>query len=343
MRRTPALLPAATLPAATLPAAMLMAAILGAPARAEPRLTEAPDGTMTAMANLQPAADCLPARESGRIGAVEREQGAISGFRLLGKRGPEIFVNTAPVAEFRSEATRAAVRRGYEALIRTGSRVSVGIFACGASGSINVLHAIATEKPATEKPAPDKPAVRAARAAEAPPPAAPQWRYGRHPVLGLTAHVGVGEDAFGLACGTGGATRGFFVRMSPRLGSRPGHKPSFALYFPGGGGMGGYAPTQEAGFLQVSEQGCAMDRYLRGREVLILNAEFVALEWRDRRTTLTIRQDGRPVTIRSDADLARVEGPTRIPLAGIGPAVRSLIRACPMLRAGIADRCDSGD
>ncbi|MGU3537492.1 hypothetical protein [Methylobacterium sp. A54F] len=318
MRRIPFLLPAAT----------LLAAILGAPARAEPRLTEAPDGTMTAMANLQPAEGCLPARESGRIGAVEREQGAISGFRLRAKRGPEIFVNTAPVAEFRSEATRAAVRRGYEALIRTGNRVSVGIFSCGASGSVNVLHAIAADKPATEAP---------------PPAAAPQWRYGQHPVLGLTAHVGVGEDAFGLACGTGGATRGFFVRMSPRLGSRPGHKPSFALYFPGGGGMGGYAPTQEAGFLQVAEQGCGMDKYLRGREVLILNAEFVALEWRDRRTTLTIRQDGRPVTIRSDADLARVESPTRIPLAGIGPAVRSLIRACPMLRAGIAEGCDSGD
>jgi len=156
-----------------------------------------------------------------------------------------------------------------------------------------------------------------------------QWRYGEHPLLGLSAHVSVGQHALGIRCmpDRGAQYPAAALLLSSdlvRKAKTTQPNEAVARYkFLG-------APDWAEGFVQLNRRGlyestgstCEvnLDAFKKARMLLFFDDVDVG------------KLDDRSAE-RSPGVIAR------IPLAGAAAAIRQLERACPAIRKDIANNC----
>lgn len=175
------------------------------------------------------------------------------------------------------------------------------------------------------------------------------WRYGEHPVLGLSAHVVIERGAFGVACfpstpGVGYstvllATDGLIPNITGVVGA--------AHVFDGPyspGGDKGLRPTQK-GFAELRTDACRadIDRLRSARELKFLDVDSLSLRSVGNEAVMTVTQNGRSYDLRTAGDVAALSGTVVVPLRGSSKALGQLIRNCPAIAAELADECGSGD
>ncbi len=173
-----------------------------------------------------------------------------------------------------------------------------------------------------------------------------RWSYGRHPVLGLSAHVSIGDEAIGFSCieGDGGWTLSH--RMTPGLVARATPPDTFVAevflepFIMGGGSK---FERHSNGFLERQSNYCAsgIDHYLRSKSALLVDADDFAVSFEGRRTTgMEIEQNRQRLTLSREEDVGRIARTVAVPLTGSSAALNQLIRSCRKLRREITDGCD---
>ncbi len=175
-----------------------------------------------------------------------------------------------------------------------------------------------------------------------------RWIYGRHAVLGLSAYVTVGDEAFGLACafaeddpkrGIGGA-----VRMTPGLVLTATEELGAVSVWLGPFEVGGGQTFQlrPEGYVEHVGEACTLDiAGLQTHKALIfLQEKMLSLGSVDQeKPKMTVEREGKPVVIQAQDDLYNLAEATRIPLAGAADAIRKLAKACPVLRRQMSEEC----
>ncbi|MET0969668.1 MAG: hypothetical protein ABWY18_10740 [Tardiphaga sp.] len=175
------------------------------------------------------------------------------------------------------------------------------------------------------------------------------WSYGRHPVLGLSAHVVVGDHAFGIAChpqpdpaSTWVASQRMTPGLVPRATEPAGAVSVFIDPFRVAGGSiykaNGDFVEQVGGYCTVQ-----LDGLRRSKAMNFIRTKTMALEWDGRRTTMTVEQEGRAVKLVTGKDMAAVKDPIVIPLAGARAAIDRLLKACPAISRMKDEDCTGGD
>lgn len=180
-------------------------------------------------------------------------------------------------------------------------------------------------------------------------PAAPsqsgRWTYGRHPVLGLSAHVDLGDSALGIACiaGDGGYTVAH--RMTPGLvldptlangnGTITAFRDPFVI-----GGSNTYSWNPE-GFFETKGDYCtsSINPYMKSRRLVFIKGEGLQIDFIDPGYRMTVTQNGEAIVVTKEADLDKLKDTISVPLAGSTAAIRQMIRACPALQREISDGC----
>ena len=177
---------------------------------------------------------------------------------------------------------------------------------------------------------------------------APKWVYGDHPLIGRSAHVVLGGEVFGLACGPGvdqdGQDAPGELRISPGLIKELGRSAGYPIvfedpYFTPGSVTMSVGPR---GYVALQGDTCGVHvRELQTARVMrFLKPELESVEFRGRTSEMTLRQDGRLIVARSQADLAAVEDAALVPLSGARAAIGQLLRECRVLRRAIqSGRC----
>lgn len=243
-----------------------------------------------------------------------------------------------------------------EAALR-GSLASVGGRATGVAAAQQDDDEVLLNTPDTEPPrsAPRQttstsvPAVAQGETPRGQPPAEPaSWRYGNHPLFGLSAHIDSEGESVGLACGFRGAdlmrSDSVLVRITRGL-SPESTKPGRGLFVVEGTPSAGSTvfEVHPRGFLELKENACGfVQAFQGGRAILFPEGVFVRLENRGRQGrewTLTLTQRGVEKQIRGDRDLHKLVDIRRVPLTGAAKAIRQLVNACPAIRADFRNDC----
>jgi hypothetical protein len=178
--------------------------------------------------------------------------------------------------------------------------------------------------------------------------------YGTHPLIGRSAHVVLGSEVIGLACGPGddslaNAWPGA-LRISPGLlGDRdPTRSPGPTVVFGEPYSLGGTQAFERMpeGYMEVRGDPCGVyvQELQRARVMRFLKGDLVSVEMDGRRPVMSFRQDGQVLRISTQSETQRLQNQVVVPLDGAGAAVRQLVRECRKLRLQIqAGICGSGD
>lgn len=171
-----------------------------------------------------------------------------------------------------------------------------------------------------------------------------EWVYAEHPRLGLTAHVEVGGEAFGFACpDPRPEPHGYAVATRITPGLSPGEKGSNTVVWREPFAVGGQLVLSEAaGFWEHEADYCSSDvpQAKTHGNMLLLREKFVSLDFSDGQNRMTVEGTrGQSVLVAAD-DIAKLDGPVEIPLAGSAAAIASLAKACPPLRRQMAEGCE---
>lgn len=141
------------------------------------------------------------------------------------------------------------------------------------------------------------------------PGAAPAWVYGDHPVLGKSAHVRIGSEAVGFACGYTGTDRArddvVAFRATSSLG--PAGAKQLSGKVDGYSDIFGWKTTDKGGLLEISGNTC---------ETSLVEAKAA--------TSMTVTIDGRT---------------TSVPTKGSSAAISKLIATCPLIKRDIEEMC----
>jgi hypothetical protein len=175
------------------------------------------------------------------------------------------------------------------------------------------------------------------------------WTYGKHPKLGLTAYVTIGEEAFGMSCevppGTGYAGA---LRMTPGLLDHAAGVLSATSIYTGPFSIDGtstYQPHPD-GFVEALGDVCDLEveRVRKSKELWFLREKFIGLTaGSGDQTVMTLERDGKQIAVAGEADLPLISAPIVVPLTGSTAAINRLLKACPRLRRHVAEGCGSGD
>jgi hypothetical protein len=158
---------------------------------------------------------------------------------------------------------------------------------------------------------------------------APQWRYGEHPLLGLSAHVTVGQHSLGIRCMPDRGPQypaAALMLTSDLVRKAKSTQPNEAVArykFLGAPDWGeGFVQSSQRGFYESIGSTCEvnLDAFKKARMLLFFDDVDVG------------KLDDRSAE-RSPGIIAR------IPLAGAAAAIRQLERACPAIRKDIANNC----
>lgn len=180
---------------------------------------------------------------------------------------------------------------------------------------------------------------------------ASRWTYGRHPVLGLSAHVSVGDEAFGLACifapDSPTTASSAAMRMTPGIAPRATEQLGAASLWLKPFRVGGAMTFQaRQGYVEYVGGACdlGVPQMRAHKALLFLREKFVSLDTTEKnQLTMTVEKDGQPVVLSSEHDLYNLDEAMRVPLAGAGDAISKLAKACPALRRQMREGCSSGD
>lgn len=200
--------------------------------------------------------------------------------------------------------------------------------------------------PAVDGPAPAQPTTLAGGTGTAvAPAAAARWTYGRHPVLGQSAHVAIGAEAVGFACieGDGGWTVSY--RMTPGLvpgATRPDISVVGIFLKPFQINGGGQFSPNPAGFVEQKQDYCTspLPSYRGADAVLLVDGQKLGFTADGPRVVMEIEQNGRHFTISREEDVGSLVRSVPVPLIGSSTAITQLIGACRKLRREISAGCD---
>jgi hypothetical protein len=192
-----------------------------------------------------------------------------------------------------------------------------------------------------------KPAAQTARSAPATPGV---WSFGRHPRLGLSAHVTVDHHAFGIACfepqgdEPNGST--LTIRMTPGIAPMATQPAGAVAVFSEPFGLGGAATYKydSRGFVYEDGDSCLIDlsRYRAARNIIFLHAEMKSLSFDETGYSMVVVQNGKELRIDKATDLGMVQESVTIPLTGSAAALDSLVANCPRYRAQMDEPCGDG-
>jgi hypothetical protein len=176
-----------------------------------------------------------------------------------------------------------------------------------------------------------------------------RWTYGEHPVLGMSAHVTVGEEAFGIACKVSdyhpGNSAGASIRMTPGLVPAATEKQgAVSVYLqPFAVGAGRTFKADRRGFVEYSGNACeaGLPRLRRSKALLFLQERMLPSQTVAGDTPQALVVDGPagPVAITQVSDLNQLGEAVRVPLAGAPAALDKLAKACPALRRQMKEDC----
>lgn len=172
-----------------------------------------------------------------------------------------------------------------------------------------------------------------------------QWGYGHHPILGLSAHINVGDHALGFACieGDGGysvshrVTRGFL----PNQTAQAGVVNLFLNPFQPGGSS--TFNSSDGDYDEQKNDYClsGIDNYRRSQAVIFLDVEEMSLTTQgDGSIVMGVVQNGSAIDIRTENDLDQISGKLTLPLTGSSAAIRELTNQCGSLGYQISLGCD---
>ena len=141
------------------------------------------------------------------------------------------------------------------------------------------------------------------------PGAAPAWVFGDHPVLGKSAHVRIGSDAVGFACGYSGSdlARDDVVSLRVTRGLAPANAQSLTGKVDDLYDIISWRTTDKGTLVEISGNPC----------------EFAIPEVQAAKS-LTITIDGRT---------------TVVPTKGSSAAIGKLIASCPRIKQELAWNC----
>jgi hypothetical protein len=176
-----------------------------------------------------------------------------------------------------------------------------------------------------------------------------KWTYGEHPVLGMSAWVAVGEEAFGVACKVSdyhpGNSAGATIRMTPGLVPAATEKQgAVSVYLqPFAVGAGRTFKADRRGFVEYSGNACeaGLPRLRRSKALLFLQERMLPSQTVAGDTPQALVVDGPagPVAITQVSDLNQLGEAVRVPLAGAPAALDKLARDCPALRRQMRQDC----
>jgi hypothetical protein len=176
-----------------------------------------------------------------------------------------------------------------------------------------------------------------------------KWTYGEHPVLGMSAWVAVGDEAFGVACKVSdyhpGNSAGASIRMTPGLVPSATEKQgAVSVYLqPFAVGGGRTFKADKRGFVEYSGNACeaGLPRLRRSKALLFLQERMLPSQTVAGDTPQALVVDGPagPVAITQVSDLNQLGEAVRVPLAGAPAALDKLAKACPALRRQMKEDC----
>ena len=178
------------------------------------------------------------------------------------------------------------------------------------------------------------------------PAANARWTYGHHPVLGLSAHVDIGNEALGFACIEGDGGWSISDRMTPGLiGLTSQPEIYVAEVYLEPFAVGGVRRYHEypRGFVEMKGDYCSSRilEFRRSKSLLLLSGGAYGLTFNGPGdTVLDIEEDGRRLEVRRAEDVGKIARSIAVPLTGSSAAIGKLIGSCRKLRREIAEGCD---
>jgi hypothetical protein len=176
-----------------------------------------------------------------------------------------------------------------------------------------------------------------------------RWTYSEHPVLGMSAWVAIGEEAFGVACKVSDYhpdnSAGASIRMTPglvpaateKLGAVSVYLQPFAV------GAGRTFKADRRGFVEYSGSACeaGLPRLRRSKALLFLQERIAPSQGGGGGSPQALVVDGPagPVAITQVSDLNQLGEAVRVPLDGAPAALDKLARDCPALRRQMRQDC----
>ena len=315
------------------------------PSQAEAEIRVVRDKNTNEIVSVKGLSDndgCFDDHGQGLIERARMEKGRLEGFFYRDHKSGSTHVNTS--FYHGSESQRSEISAWLQKVIRPSTEVKVGLKVCGAGGRIIELDTIEIVQRASASAS----NVVSSPAAQSPAGASTdvQWSYGQHPVLGLSAHVTVGSDAFGLACGFGGVdlfrADTVSVRMTPGVAPSATSQYGILMFYDRGGGGGNY-PFKAAGpLVQHPQNACGLLTQLqKSSRLLIVEGRQLGLSWvsASEPTVAEIEQRGVKKRIVGEKDFHLLSDFREFPLKGSGSAIRRLINACPAIKADLRNDC----
>ncbi|QZO01380.1 hypothetical protein [Chenggangzhangella methanolivorans] len=184
------------------------------------------------------------------------------------------------------------------------------------------------------------------RRSEAPEPG--RWTYGEHRRLGLSAYVEVGSEAFGLAFPApraNGEPHGYAGRdaLHPRAVALARRARMVRVHLERA--LCGRRRRSLSGgrdLFEIESDYCGSDiaRIRSSGTLLLLKEPMRSLSSDDGVTRLALDGAGGPLVVETAGDLARLDSPTEVPLAGASRAIAQLAKNCAPLRRQMAEGCD---
>ncbi|MDZ4790841.1 MAG: hypothetical protein SGJ17_06450 [Hyphomicrobiales bacterium] len=177
-----------------------------------------------------------------------------------------------------------------------------------------------------------------------------EWTFSEHPALGLSAHVNIGSEAFGIACmGTDANSDSNYVAslrmtrgLAPATTKRPGMVMVFVQPFYIAGQ--GIFTENPLGFVETLGGYCsAQIKELRSsKKLLFLREKIIRMNYSNAGSTLIVQKDGPPVSIQSVRDLNNLAEAIAVPLKGARKAIDQLLKTCPSVRRLMNQDCTGG-
>jgi hypothetical protein len=287
---------------------------------------------------------CFDDHDAGTVERQRTENGKMVGFFYRDRKNRSSYVNTS--LYHGTAAQRAQVMAWLQQVVLPKVEVQLGVKVCGAGGRIVELDTIEVIRP-TQASAAVAPAINSATSPLAgTSPSDGQWQYGHHPVLGLSAHVNVGDDAIGLACTFTGVDlmRGdaVSIRMTPGVAASATNQFGVLMFYNRGIGGGNYAFSRKGAYVEYHENACGILPALqKSSRLMVVEGKQISLSWKPTTSSAVaeIEQRGVRKTIASEQDFQQFTDFREFPLKGSGAAIRQLIDACPAIKADIRNEC----
>ncbi|VDC22924.1 hypothetical protein [Pseudogemmobacter humi] len=177
-------------------------------------------------------------------------------------------------------------------------------------------------------------------------PAQAEWTYGLHPVLGLSAHIDLGDgNAIGLACNRREYNPMYDAFVSLRVTNGLLHEGMFLVVFDPPSGIRQFSqierPRQTAGYTEWPGNSCEtyVTEIQQSGELVTAPVIFRSFGDTDDGSFIEYEYGGATLRAFGDDGYRALPEARRISLRGSSNAIRQLIAACPSIRLDIENNC----